>query len=59
MSEAHEIVNIILRENPYLSYNAQTLLRSLRDDIYGGLDGESSVRITIYVDGVANSPFKF
>lgn len=60
MNEAHEAVDIILRENPYLSYGAQNMLRELRGDIYHGLDGERSARITIYVLGEnSGAPFKF
>lgn len=36
------------------------MLQNLREDIYGGLDGETSTRITIFVEGVkGGEPFKF
>lgn len=60
INEAHEAVQIILRENPSLSYEAQSMLQDLRTDIFQGLDGERSARIQIYVKDENNgNPFNF
>lgn len=51
---------MILRENPNLPEEAKDKLRELRTDIYDGLDGETSVRISIYVmDENDDRPFEF
>lgn len=58
VSEAHEAIQIVLTENPCFSYEAQTKLRELRSDIYKALDGETNVRISIFVRDI-DEPFKF
>ncbi|CAC5404454.1 unnamed protein product [Mytilus coruscus] len=60
VTEAHEAVDIILRDNPHLSKGPKDMLRELRTDIYDALDGETNARISIYVgDKNEDEPFKF